>query len=100
MSFLGLEGRVIVVFGVANKKSVAYHIGKLLHREGAVPVYVVRSEERKKNVAKILANSDVYVCDVEKEGEIENLADQISKKYTDIYGIVHSIAFANYSEGF
>lgn len=100
MSFLGLEGRVIVVFGVANKKSVAYHIGKLLLREGAVPVYVVRSEERKKNVAKIIAGSDVHVCDVEKEGEIENLADQISKKYTDIYGIVHSIAFANYSEGF
>ncbi len=100
MSFLGLEGRVIVVFGVANKKSVAYHIGKLLLEEGAIPIYVVRSDERKKNVAKILAGSDVYVCDVEKEGEIENLADQISKKYTDIYGIVHSIAFANYSEGF
>jgi len=100
MSFLGLEGKVIVVFGVANKKSVAYHIGKLLLEEGAIPVYVARSDERKKNVAKILAGSDVHVCDVEKEGEIENLADQISKKYTDIYGIVHSIAFANYSEGF
>ncbi len=64
MSFLGLEGKVIVVFGVANKKSVAYHIGKLLHLEGALPVYVVRSEERKKNVANILEGSDVHVCAV------------------------------------
>ena len=84
MSFLGLEGKVIIVFGVANKKSVAYHIGKLLLEEGAMPVYVVRSDERKKNVAKILAGSDVYICDVEKESEIETLADQISKKYTNI----------------
>lgn len=99
MSFLGLEEKVVVVFGVANKKSIAFHIGKILKEEGAVPIYVVRSEARKQSTAKILAGSDVYVCDVEKEGEIDNLADTISKKYPEIYGIVHSIAFANYSEG-
>ena len=42
MSFLGFAGRTVVVFGVANKKSVAYHIGQVLEAEGATVVYVVR----------------------------------------------------------
>ena len=99
MSFLGLEEKVVLVFGVANKKSVAYHIGKVLEEEGAQPVYVVRSAARKENTAKILAGRDVYVCDVENESEIDNLFAEVKKKYPKIYGIVHSIAFANYSEG-
>lgn len=99
MSFLGLEKKIVLIFGVANKKSVAFHIGKIIREEEAIPVYVVRSEARKTDTAKILSGSDVYVCDVEDEGEIEKLASKISKKYPLIHGIVHSIAFANYSEG-
>ena len=99
MSFLGLEGKVVVVFGVANKKSVAFHIGKILKEEGAIPVYVVRSDARKESTSKILPESDIYVCDVENEKKIDALAEKISIKFPHIYGIVHSIAFANYSEG-
>ncbi len=100
MSFLGLEGKVVVVFGVANKKSVAFHIGKILKDEGAIPVYVVRSDLRKESASKFLPESDIYVCDVENEKRIDALAAKIGIKYPHIYGIVHSIAFANYSEGF
>lgn len=99
MSFLGLEEKVVLVFGVANKKSVACHIGKILEQEGAIPVYVVRSEARKASTAKLLSGRDVYICDVENEDEIDNLAVEIKKKYPQIYGIAHSIAFANYSDG-
>ena len=99
MSFLSLEGKTVLVFGVANKKSVAFHIGKVLKEEGAVPVYVVRSESIKEGTSKILAGSDVYVCDVELEDDVEKLAAEVGEKYPNIYGIVHSIAFANYSEG-
>ncbi len=99
MSFLGLEGKVVVVFGVANKKSVAFHIGKILREEGAVPVYVVRSQARKESTAKFISDSDVYICDVENEKEIDAVVEKISTKYPQIYGIVHSIAFANYSDG-
>ncbi|MEE9164793.1 MAG: SDR family oxidoreductase [Nitrospinota bacterium] len=99
MSFLGLEGKVVVVFGVANKKSVAFHIGKILHEERAIPVYVVRSEDRKKSASKFIMESDIYVCDVENEKKIDALAAKINIKYPHIYGIVHSIAYANYSEG-
>ncbi len=100
MSFLGLEGTVVVAFGVANKKSVAFHIGKILKDEGAIPVYVVRSDLRKESASKFLPESDIYVCDVENEKRIDALAAKIGIKYPHIYGIVHSIAFANYSEGF
>ena len=99
MSFLGLEGKIVVVFGVANKKSVAFHIGKILREEGAVPVYVVRSQARKENTAKFISDADVYICDVENEKEIDAAVEKISTKYPQIYGIVHSIAFANYSDG-
>lgn len=99
MSFLGLKNKIILVFGVANKRSVAFHIGKILEREEAIPVYVVRSESRKKSTEKLLAGKDVYVCDVENEQEIDHLFLNIKEEYPQIYGIVHSIAFANYSEG-
>jgi enoyl-[acyl-carrier protein] reductase I len=99
MSFLGLEGKVVVVFGVANKKSVAFHIGKILREEGAVPVYVVRSQARKESTAKFIFDADVYICDVENEKEIDYTVEKISTKYPQIYGIIHSIAFANYSDG-
>ncbi len=44
MDFLQLAGKSIVVFGVANRKSVAWHVGRVLEEAGAKVVYVVRSE--------------------------------------------------------
>ena len=43
MSFLNLEDKTFLVFGVANKKSVAFHIGQVLAEEGADVLYSVRS---------------------------------------------------------
>ena len=99
MDFLGLENKTILVFGVANKKSVAYLVGQVLSEAKAEVVYVVRSPERKESVSKLLPEATIYTCDVEREGEITKLADDISKKYPKIHGIVHSIAFANYEGG-
>ena len=69
MSFLNLENKNFLITGVANKKSVAFHIGKILQEEGANVLYSVRSEERKKSVEKLVAPAPVYVCDVEHEEE-------------------------------
>ena len=99
MSFLNLKGKNILVLGVANKKSVAWHIAKTLEEEGANVVFSVRSEERKKSLDKLLTGKPVYICDVEKPEDIEHLKKNIAKKYKIIHGLVHSIAFANYSEG-
>ena len=100
MSFLDLEGKTFLVFGVANKKSVAFSVGQVLSQQKAEVVYSVRSYERKESVGRLLPEADIYVCDVEREEEIKKLADDIAKKYHRIHGILHSIAFANYGEGF
>jgi len=100
MSFLDVEGKVFLIFGVANKKSVAFSVGQILSEEKAEVVYVVRSEQRRESVSKLLPHSDIYVCDVEREDEIKKVADDVSRKYPKIQGLLHSIAFGNYEEGF
>jgi len=99
MDFLDIAGKTFLVFGVANRKSVAFSIGQVLSEANANVVYSVRSKERRESVSKILPGSDIFVCDAEREQEIRRLAEDISKRYPKIHGIVHSIAFANYEEG-
>jgi enoyl-[acyl-carrier protein] reductase I len=101
MSFLGLEGKTILVFGVANKKSVAWAIAQGLETEGATVLYSVRSAARKRTLEAQLAGKKVYVCDVEEHGALKQLAAQLAGEgVTRLHGLVHSIAFANYSQGF
>jgi len=99
MDFLQLAGKSIVVCGVANRKSVAFHIAKLLKEAGANVVYVVRSPQRKEQVEKLVEGADVLVCDVEFEDQIQRLRDELSKRGIKFHGLVHSIAAAEYSEG-
>jgi enoyl-[acyl-carrier protein] reductase I len=97
--FLELAEKTILVFGVANRKSVAFHIGRTLEESGANVVYVVRSHERRESVAKLLGEAEVFVCDVESEDEIARVREQIGEKHSSIHGLVHSIAFADYEGG-
>lgn len=97
--FLQLSGKTILVFGVANKKSVAYHIGRLLDESGANVVYVVRSEARRESVAKLLSAAEIQVCDVERPAEIAALRNAVAAGHPVIHGLVHSIAFADYEGG-
>lgn len=99
MSFLNLTDKTFLVFGVANRKSVAWHIGQTLEKEGANVIYSVRSEERRDSLKKLMGERRVYVCDVEFPEQIRQLADEIDAIEPKLDGIVHSIAFANYSEG-
>jgi len=99
MDFLDIAGKTFLVFGVANKKSIAFSVGQILYQANANVIYSVRSKERRESVSKILSGSDIFVCDVEHEQEIRRLAEDISQKYPKLHGIVHSIAFANYEEG-
>lgn len=99
MDFLQLAGKRILVFGVANRKSVAFQTGQVLEQAGAEVIYIVRSEARKESLAKLLAHAPIYVCDVEHQEQIDQLAIEISQKYELIHGLVHSIAFADYSAG-
>jgi enoyl-[acyl-carrier protein] reductase I len=99
MNFLALEGKTFLVFGVANRKSVAWAVARTLEEQGAQVVYCVRSEERRKSLDTLLAGRVVYPCDVEEEGAVERLAAAIGPRHGPLHGLVHSIAFANYAEG-
>ena len=99
MDFLQLAGKTLLVFGVANKKSVAYAVGKTLEEVGARVVYVVRSQERRESVAKLLAPAEIHVCDVEFEEQIARLVDELASRGHKFAGILHSIAFADYEDG-
>lgn len=99
MDFLQLAGKRILVFGVANRKSVAYHVGRVLAEAGAQCVYVVQTEAIRQSCEKLLPGSDVYACDVEHEDQIAQLRDAVAARYDRFHGLLHSIAFADYSEG-
>ncbi|MCA9228344.1 MAG: SDR family oxidoreductase, partial [Planctomycetales bacterium] len=58
-----------------------------------------RSESRRDSLAKLLADRDVFVCDVEREDEIERLREQLAQRGGRFHGLVHSIAFADYQDG-
>ena len=99
--FLNLAGKTFLVMGVANRKSVAWFIAKSLEEQGARVVYSVRSAGRKESLAGSLANRPVFLCDVEEEDACARLATEVAGAgLAPLHGIVHSIAFANYSEGF
>ena len=99
--FLNLTGKSFLVFGVANRKSVAWHVAKTLEEQGASVIYSVRSEARRKSLEAQLAGKPVLLCDVEQPGQVERLAGEVAAAAQGhLHGIVHSIAFANYSEGF
>jgi enoyl-[acyl-carrier protein] reductase I len=101
MNFLQLAGKKIIVFGLANRKSVACAIAKLLQEAGAEVIHVVRSPVRKETAEKLFPDSRVFVCDVENEENIARVRKEIYGTIEGkIHGIVHSIAFANYADGF
>lgn len=97
--YLMLQGRRVVVFGVANKKSVAAFIAKTLLDVGAEVVLVVRSNKRREEVTRLFPNSKILVCDVENQSEIDRMAQELLADQIPIAGICHSIAFADYSDG-
>ena len=100
MDFLKVSGKRFLIFGVANRKSVAWHIAKTLEENGAEVVYVVRSEARRESLQKLLAGRTVHVCDVENQDQIDALADKLTVDELLFDGLVHSIAFADYEGGF
>lgn len=99
LDFMGLAGKTFLVMGVANKKSVAYRIARLIEQLGGTVIYSVRSEKRKESLGKLLCDREVLVCDVEQPEQIAKLADTLRQQQVTLSGFVHSIAFADYPEG-
>ena len=97
--FLQLAGKRILVTGVANRKSVAWHTSRVLVDAGAEVVYVVRNAERRDKVQPLVGDAAVFCCDVEFEDQIQQLARDLAGRYDVFHGLLHSIAFADYQGG-
>ena len=97
--FLNLAGKSILVFGVANKKSVAYAVGRVLVEAGADVVYVVRTPARQKTVQSLVEPAPVYVCDVEFEDQIARLRQELAAIRPQVSRPFARDCNADYSDG-
>ena len=101
MNFLQLSDKRFLIFGVANKKSVAYRITRMLLDEGATVDLVVRDENIAEKARALFPDQYVDYCNVESGDEIRSLGERLRERLgTERYvGLVHSIAFADYGDG-
>ncbi|MGZ4826482.1 MAG: enoyl-ACP reductase FabI [Terriglobales bacterium] len=96
-----LEGRTAVVFGVANKRSIAWAIARQLHGAGARLALTYQNERlalEAKELVESLPGTEGFQCDVANEGEVERLFQQLKDRYGKLDVLVHSIAFAPAAE--
>lgn len=99
MSFLNLENKTFLITGVANKKSVAYFSAKTLQVNGADLIFTVQNEDIKEKVTTLFPEKKIYILDVENTESVSALGKQLAAENVKLNGFLHSIAFANYSEG-
>jgi enoyl-[acyl-carrier protein] reductase I len=99
MDFLNIKDKTFFIAGVANKKSVAFFSAKTLIENGAKCLFSVQNEAQIEAVKKLFPDSPVFVCDVENKTHLTNLQNEIKKHTDKIDGFLHSLAFANFSEG-
>jgi enoyl-[acyl-carrier protein] reductase I len=96
MSF-SLDGRVAVVFGVANKRSIAWSIAQALHQAGAklaITYQNERLEQEAKDLILSLPGAEGFMCDVSKDEDIGRVFAQFKERYGKLHVLVHSVAYA------
>ena len=94
---LNLEGRVAVVFGVANKRSIAWAIVQKLHEAGAKLAIGYQNERLKAEAEGLIADlpgAESFQCDVSNDAEIAQVFDQLKERFGKLHVLVHSIGFA------
>ena len=92
-----LEGRVAVVFGVANKRSIGWSIAQGLHSAGAKLAVTYQNERlglEAKDMILSLPGAEAFMCDVSNDAEIDRLFAQLKERYGKLHVLVHSIGFA------
>ena len=95
-----LKGKVAVVFGLANKRSIAYAIAQKLAEAGATLVLSYQSERLRGEAEELLRelgqaeSGKAFQCDVSRDEEIDALFTQIAAAFPKIDILIHSVAFA------
>jgi enoyl-[acyl-carrier protein] reductase I len=92
-----LQGRTAVVFGVANKRSIAWAIAQQMQQAGAQLAITYQNERLRQEAADLIAelpNAQAFQCDVSRDEEIAQLFEQLKERYDRLDVLVHSIAYA------
>jgi enoyl-[acyl-carrier protein] reductase I len=94
---IDLKGQTAVVFGLANKRSIAWAIAQKLAAAGA-RIAICYQNERLRAEAEALAgelpDAAVFQCDVSSDEEIDAVFAQLKERYGKLHTVVHSVAFA------
>jgi enoyl-[acyl-carrier protein] reductase I len=92
-----LDGKQVLVAGVANKRSIAWAIAQALHGAGATLAFTYQGERLEESVTKLAASVDsdlVVPCDVSDDASIDQAFGTVGERWGGLDGMVHSIAYA------
>lgn len=94
-----LSGKRFVVMGVANHRSIAWNIAKVLHQAGAALAFTYLGEREERKLRELteaegMSGSLIIPCDVSQDEQIEAAFGQIAEEWGTIHGLAHCIAFA------
>ena len=95
---IDLSGKKGVVFGVANDRSIAWAISRILGEAGAQLALTYQNDRLKDRVARLadtLEGAIAVPCDASDDQQISEVFDQVGIAFGEISFLVHSIAFAN-----
>jgi enoyl-[acyl-carrier protein] reductase I len=93
--------KTAVVFGLANKRSIAWAIAQKLQQAGwrlAITYQNERLEQESKGLIEDLPGAAGFMCDVSHDHQIAKLFEELKSRYGALHGIVHSVAFAPAAE--
>src|SRR6202040_380899 len=93
-----LEGKVGVVFGVANKRSIAWAIAQAWAAAGARLIFNYQGERLKENLEELTAafgeKTPLFPCDVSNDAEIKTFFEKVRGETDRVDLLLHSVAFA------
>src|SRR3990167_9579960 len=93
-----LKGKKGILFGVANKRSIAWGIAKALSDHGAQLAFAYQGERLKEGVEALAATlplkAPLYPCDVTKDEDVRAVFEKLGQDFGSIQFLVHCIAFA------
>jgi enoyl-[acyl-carrier protein] reductase I len=94
---INLAGKTAVVFGLANKRSIAWGIAQKLHAAGANLAICYQNERMRAEAEDLiheLPGAGGFQCDVSSDSEIDTLFATLKEKYGKLDILVHAVAFA------
>jgi enoyl-[acyl-carrier protein] reductase I len=92
-----MQDKNAVVFGVANRRSIAWSIAQRLCDAGAKLAITYQNERLKEEAHDLITSlpgAEAFQCDVSRDAEIERLYSQLQERYGRLDALVHSVAFA------